>query len=211
MSLPAAAEERWVPGVNGMLLSSKAAYSTDKAAFQCACGEQKHCVLVGVQQVMRAGSAAFACRVCEGKGSAHERVLYECLAKEPLIGCFAVEAHATISKQQLLIRDSSALRPNLHRWDVVTLVPPNLLIEVHGEQHTSKHDTRSRSRDSSLSARVEKDEKLAAAARADGFSVLWLYVDRGASECHRAHQWAKQLRAAAAHVHAGHPPRLFVG
>lgn len=209
--MPAEAEERWLPGVNGMLLSSKAAYSTDKAAFQCACGEQKHCVLVGVQQVMRAGGAAFACRVCSGKGSAHERVLYECLAKEPLIGCFAVEAHATISNQQLLMRDGSVLQPSLHRWDAVTLVPPNLLIEVHGEQHTSKLDMRSHNRDSSLCARAEKDHKLAAAARTDGFSVLWLHVDGGASERARAQQWAEQLRAAAVHVHAGHPPRLFVG
>ena len=193
-----------------MVLESKAAYSTDKAAFQCDCGSRKHCVFVGVQQAVRAGGRAFACRMCAGQGSSHEHVLYECLDNEPLIERFAAEAHATSSHQQLSISDGSTLHLNRHKWDALTLVPPNLLVEVHGEQHTSKHDTRAHNRDSSLCARAEKDHKLAAAALAGGFSVLWLHPHSDEHERVRRKRWADQLRAAAAHVHAGGCPLLFV-
>lgn len=190
-----------------MLLESRAAYSTDKAAFQCACGNKKHCRFLGVQRVSRDGSAAFRCRVCSGQGSNHEKLLYELLDNEHLVQQYAVETHGIAQPQQLHVADGSTLNLHLHRWDGMTLTPPSLLIEVHGEQHSSKVDTRANNHDETVAIRSDKDHKLAQAAMGAGFSVLWLHVG---NEQGRPGRWASTLREAVRHVTAQGHPVLFI-
>lgn len=192
-----------------MLLESKAAYSRDQAAFRCVCACGKHCRYIQVARAARAGSAAFRCRVCAGKGSSHEQLAYACLDAEALIEHYAVETYSLTSRERVTLCDGTALCIGDHRWDAMTLSPPNLLIEVHGEQHSTKLDTRARNPQASLAAKRDADSKLAAAAAAAGFSILWLHADAGMSEAALRARWAAKLQEAAAHVRGGGAPALF--
>jgi hypothetical protein len=185
-----------------------AAFSTSKAAFRCSCERAKHARFLGVQCAARS-SDAFNCRVCAGKGSRPERLLYSLLDNEHLIELYAVETHSVSSTAPLVLADGTTLRVSDHRWDAMTLLPPNLLIEVQGQQHTSKLDTRPRSPDASLANRLQRDEALVAAARAAGFSVLWLHTREGESESTCIARWAGRLQQAVRHVAARGPPLLF--
>lgn len=191
-----------------MTPESMAAFSTDKAVFRCSCEQAKHARFVGVQCAARS-SGAFGCRVCAGKGSQPERLLYNLLDTEHAIELYAVEAHSISRAAPLALADGTTLDVHDHRWDAMTLLPPNLLIEVQGQQHTSKLDTRPRSPDASLSNRLLRDAALAAAAHAAGFTVLWLHAREGESEPTRAARWAAMLRQAVRHVAARGPPLLF--
>lgn len=86
------------------------------------------------------------------------------------------------------------------------LQPPNLLIEVQGEQHTSKADCRQHNQGDTVGTRQHKDHVLADAAIAAGFSVLWLYPG---DECGRHSRWAAALQMALEHVTANQAPKLL--
>lgn len=192
-----------------MLLDSKAAYSRDQAAFKSLCGVAKHSRCMQVAHLERAGAAALKCRVCAREGSGHEQLAYACLDSETLIEHYAVETYALTGEGRATLPDGKTCRFRDHRWDALTLSPSSLLVEVHGEQHTSKLDTRARSRDSSLLARHEQDRLLAEAARAAGFSVLWLHADASVPEAQLRARWAARLKQAVVHVRAGGAPALF--
>lgn len=192
-----------------MLLDSKAAYSRDQTAFKSMCGVAKHSRCLQVARVARKGAAALQCRVCARKGSGHEQVAYACLDAEPLIKHYAVETYALAGEQFVTRSDGTTCRVRDHRWDALTLSPPGLLIEVHGEQHTSKLDARARNGHSDMRTRQELDRLLGEAARAAGFSVLWLYADASLSQVQLRARWAEKLRQAAAHAQAGGAPALF--
>lgn len=152
----------------------------------------------------------FGCHVCEGKGSSFEQLSYSVLNEEPLVKLFAVESAAISKKIKLAIADSpDNINLNRHRWDVVTLDPPSLLIEVQGEGHTCREDGRCNNGGDTLAIRQAKDEALAAAAIAEGFSVLWLFPrDRQNMQVTKA-LWATGLKQALSHVMANNPPQLF--
>lgn len=88
----------------------------------------------------------------------------------------------------------------------MTLDPPGLLVEVQGEGHTHKADCREHNQDNTLAVRSEKDEALAHAAMALGWSVLWLYPR---AEYGRSARWTAALEEAVAHVAAQKPPKTF--
>lgn len=152
-------------------------------------------------------SEAFDCYICSGKGSAHEQLFYEIADEEPLLQLHAVESAVIHTKRLLSIPGSnSKLHLNRHRWDMVTLRPSGLLVEVQGEGHTDKEDTRQHSRGDTLAIRQSKDSRLANAAKRLGWSVLAVYPGdkRG-----RKQRWAAGLRVALEHVAALQKPRLF--
>jgi hypothetical protein len=92
------------------------------------------------------------------------------------------------------------------RYDIVSLDPAGLVIEVMGEQHTDKEMTYSNSNESRGVDSAELDKiKQQAAARA-GYSTLWLM----AGDQHgRNTRWRKALATALQHVTAGGPPNHF--
>uniref|UniRef100_A0A383V568 Uncharacterized protein n=1 Tax=Tetradesmus obliquus TaxID=3088 RepID=A0A383V568_TETOB len=114
-------------------------------------------------------------------------------------------------KIQLQIPNSKqGLWLNMHRWDAVLLQPDSLLMEVQGEQHIDKEDGRRNNRGDTQADRQAKDQALADAALADGFSVLWLHP--GAADDvrgGRARRWAAAVQVALEHVAAKQRPKLF--
>ena len=98
---------------------------------------------------------------------------------------------------------------NRHRWDALLLEPHSLLIEVQGEQHIDTEDGRRNNSGDTLAIRQAKDEALAAAAPAFGFSVLWLHPGDSNDVRGRAARWSAGLQEALQHVIAGKPPQLF--
>lgn len=200
---------RFDRAASSIQLEETTAYSKDKAAFKCSCGSEKHYRFVGVEVVSRS-SSAFACRVCDGKGSEHEQLMYRLLDSEPLVQQYAVEACSlTGTAQQVSGGEGEAVCSSRHRWDVMLLQPPGLLIEVQGEGHESKEDTRPHNEGITIAARQRRDAALAAAARASGYSVLWASAGAPGQQRGRSSRWRAGLRAALLHVKARKAPVLF--
>lgn len=192
-----------------MLLESHAAYSSSKQCFTCRCKNSKHVRLLALQTVSR-GDACFKCHVCSKKGSKYEKQLYALLNSNAAVTAYAVEAVAMGRKIQLQIPNSKqGLWLNRHRWDAVLLQPDSLLIEVQGEQHIDKEDGKRNNRGDTLADRQAKDQALADAALADGFSVLWLPPGAADDVQGRATRWAAALQVALEHVAAKQRPKLF--
>lgn len=195
--------------MNHLLLESQAAYSSNKHCFTCRCSNRKHVRLLALQTVSR-GDACFRCHVCRGKGSKYEKQLYAVLNQEGAVATYAVEAAAMGRKLQLEVAGSSSgLWLNMHRWDAVLIEPHSLLIEVQGGQHIDKEDGRRNNRGDTLADRQAKDQALADAALADGFSVLWLHPGAANDVQGRNVRWSAAVREAVQHVADKKRPHLF--
>jgi hypothetical protein len=143
--------------------------------------------------------------VCAGTGSSHERLAYDILDKLDCIQHYAVEAYAVIGCHQHAGKEVNVSK---HAWDVLLAPPYKILLEVQGEQHVSKLDTRSNSCDDSLRDRACRDHVLASAARHAGFSVVWLTLGRDKGQQHR---WKQVLLKAMQDADANRPPQLYIG
>lgn len=189
---------------------SKTAYSRDKVFLWSKCGLAKHCRYVALDTASRS-QQALDCHVCKGGRSQYEGVLYGLLNSEPLIELYAVETFSLVSSGQIKLPTGREFTCGRKPWDAMTVSPPNLLIEVQGEQHAHKHDTRANNRDHHLGERRHLDAAMAEAAVAAGFTVLWLCVEEGADVATgHATKWAVALRQAVKHVIAGHNPKLLI-
>jgi hypothetical protein len=148
--------------------------------------------------------------VCSSKGSKYEKQMYALLDDEAAVVTYAVEAVAMGRKVQLQVAGSTqGLWLNKHRWDAVLLQPHSLLIEVQGEQHINKEDSRCNNMADILADRQAKDQALTDAALADGFSVLWLHPGAADDVQGRATRWAAAVQEAVQHVAAEKGPKLF--
>lgn len=142
--------------------------------------------------------------MCSCKGSQHERIAYAILDQLPCIKHYAVEVYADRDVRELVARHHPISK---HAWDVMVAPPYKVLIEVHGEQHTSKLDTRSNSIDSCLSSRATRDHALAAAAVEAGYSVVWLMADTTKGTRRR---WLQEIKKAISDADAGRPAKLYI-
>lgn len=153
---------------------------------------------------MSSSSSALHCKVCSGKGSSYEKEAYAILDEIKCINHFAVEAYAVGGQ---VSHAGQQLHLNKHAWDVLLAPPYKVLIEIQGEQHFSKLDTRTNSHDSSLADRANKDCALAAAAQEAGFTVVWLVA---ADDKARRNRWKQAITRALQNVEAGGPPNLYI-
>jgi hypothetical protein len=162
-------------------------------------------------QRVQVNSAALRCKVCRsvkerpGTASQYERIAYGVLDQLPCIKHYAVEAYAVPGPYKA---GGHMVATNRHAWDIMTAPPLKILIEVHGEQHTHKLDTRINSNDSSLASRADRDHALAAAAQAAGYSVVWLMPkeERG-----RRRRWAQAISQAVHDQLHNCVPKLYIG
>lgn len=120
----------------------------------------------------------------------------------------SVAAEACVAYDQAAVTMSSGATVEVStlRYDIVSLVPAGLVIEVMGEQHTNKEMAHLNSNESRGANSAELDRiKQQAAARA-GYSTVWLM----AGDQHgRTARWRKALSKALLHVTAGGPPAHF--
>lgn len=203
------AQQSWIPQLSHLLHESQPSHSTHKNNYKLKCKGPKHCAQVSVRSA-NYSATALACHVCKGQGSKPERLLYELLDKEECVQLYAVESFSLVQKAQVSLQDGTVICPNLKRWDVTTLQPPGLLVEVQGEGHSSKLVTRRNNTDDTITNRQLKDIGYAEAAQREGWSVLWLWWDEGCTKPHTlAEKWAAELRKAVEHVVAGGKPELF--
>ena len=158
--------------------------------------------MLSCQRVTRS-SKSLGCRVCAGKGSSLEQLAYRILDQHKAIEAYAVEAYAVAGT---LEHEGAQLNVNRHSWDVVTLQPPNLLLEVQGQQHSTKLLTKAKCRDSSLISRSSRDRALAAAAADAGFHVLWLTPGK---ERGRKARWTRAIQVVLQHMQAQDTPKLY--
>lgn len=152
---------------------------------------------------MTRNSRSLSCRVCAGQGSSLEQLAYKILDQSTAVGAFAVEAYAVSGQVQ---HEGQLLQVNRHAWDVVLLQPAGLLIEVQGEQHSSKLMTKRNCQDSSLSSRISRDHALAAAALEAEFCVLWLSPGK---ERNRKARWTRAIKLALQHLQEKKQCKLF--
>lgn len=182
----------------GQLLS----WSTEKLVFQSSCKHKKHKRLLSCQRIKRT-SEALLCRVCRKQGSSLEKLLYLILNQLACIYAFAVEAYAVSGEIQ---HEGETVNLGRHSWDVLTIDPAKLLIEVQGQQHSTKLMTKRNCRDSSLSSRASRDRALAKAAVEAGFYVLWL--DAGEERGRKA-RWTAAIKQVLSDMADKKPPQLY--
>jgi hypothetical protein len=149
--------------------------------------------------------------MCESLGSSsYEEVLYELCVEQSLIKLFAAEAYCLHGRQPLRLGHNDWVHPSRKPWDVVVADPHGLLIEMHGEGHSSKVLTKSNNKDTSISDQQNRDLANAQEAVKQGWSVLWLWVDGWRVEPHsRRAAWKQQLRLAMEHVGGGGEAQHF--
>jgi hypothetical protein len=178
-------------------------YSGTKLVFRCKCGNSKHMAYLAVDTVMR-NAGVVQCRVCRGRGSDYEQEAYSVLDTITEIQAYAVEAHAVTSSTVLADLAESL---GQHPWDVMLLKPGKVLIEVQGEQHTHKDDTRRNNRGATVADQHCRDTQLADAAVAAGFAVVWLVPGDSVG---RSLRWRAAIKLAVADMQAHKAPRLYV-
>lgn len=198
----AAAKSSFLSNLNAAALESNPSHSLTKQWFSSSCGHNKHVRYLSCQRV-QVSNAALNCRVCMGKGSQHECMAYSILNQLQCISKFAVEAYAVTGQ---FMHNGKHVQVSRHAWDVVTAPPLKLLIEVQGEQHTQKHDTRTNNADADLVDRMNRDHALAAAAVDAGFYVVWLVPG---SERGRQQRWRNLIQQAVADQLQNKPPKLY--
>ena len=179
--------------------------------LRCTVGEQpsKHCGFMSVR-VANTSTTALSCHVCDGEGTEPERVLYAVADAEELIELYAVEACSVVKAVCVEVCDTIKVYPSSKRWDLTTVAPNGLLVEMMGQGHSSRLVTKANNTDDSISTRQRRDFAYADAAIQQGWSVLWLWVeddDPGFSRS--AEKWAAQLREALMYVIGKGRPMLF--
>lgn len=129
-------------------------------------------------------------------------MVYVILNQMNAVTAFAVEAYAVAGQIQ---HDGKTVQVNRHSWDVITLEPANLLIEVQGDQHSSKLMTKPNCTDTDLNSRISRDHALAAAAVGAGYHVLWLSPG---NERYRKSRWTRAIKLVLQQIEDHAPPRL---
>lgn len=208
--MPAAAYAAYVPRLNKGKLEVQPSYSSVKKVFKSSCSCRTHMRVMSCQQVTRT-DAALPCRVCKGKGSSYEREAYAALDESTLITAWAAEAYVV---QETVVHEWEEVNASRHSYDIAVLEPGKVLVEVQGEQHSSKLNTQANNADASLADRVGRDAALAAAAKAAGYSVVWLRVEAAHTQTNRRQQWRGTIERAVRYMQVKsnqHKPMEFHG
>ena len=196
-----------------MQQSSMPSCSTHQHSYKLPCevaGQpSKHCAYVAVRTA-NTSSSALSCRVCRGKGSGPEKVLYAVADAEVLVKLYAVEACSMPNMGAVDVGDGIVVHPGRKRWDLAMVTPAGLLVEVMGQGHSSRLVTKANDTDDNMSTRQRRDEAYARAAVDNGWSVLWLWVDDDDPSFSRtSKEWAARLREALLYVIGEGEPTVF--
>jgi len=119
---------------------------------------------------------------------------------------FAAEAYAAYDQPAVKLPSGHMLAVGSLPYDIMSLEPANLVIEVMGKQHDTKLMTYANSNEMRGVSSSHIDEAKKAAAMAAGYSVVWLMAGE---QRDRVSRWLFVLLEALAHVDAGLPPKHF--
>jgi hypothetical protein len=137
-------------------------------------------------------------------------VLYALADAEVLVELYAVEACSLPRMGGVDAGEGVVVYPSRKRWDLATVTPHGLLVEVMGQGHSSNLVTKPNTTDDSMDTRQLKDLAYAKAAVDKGWSVLWLWVEDDDPSFSRSSKvWAAQLKEALMYVIGGGKPMLF--
>jgi hypothetical protein len=202
--LPAQAQSSYDPHLSNKDITQCTAYTTDQFVFTRQGCSRKHRRFLSSDRITRL-DGHMQCKVCSGGGSSFERECYRLLDKMQEVVAFAVQACAMGGKIQY---EGGVVHVGKHKWDVMLLQPGKVLIEVQGEQHSNKVDTRTNNQGRSLADQKQRDMALAQAAINVGYHVVWLHPGamRG-----RTKRWRETIQGAVAGVQAGEPAQLHQG
>lgn len=166
----------------------KATHSTEHCVWKCSCCCPKHVQKKQCSTVART-AATLACQICKADNNAVSRYAREaytmCDGTKEILA-WAVEVHAV---QGTICVEGVGQSLGKKAWDILIVDPPGILIEVQGEQHSSKLNAMPNSTHISLTSVAGFDEKCALAAVGAGYTVVWLLLREGESESHRRHRW----------------------
>lgn len=191
----AEAKAAFINKYNTGQLVEKAIHSTEQCVWKCNCCCPKHVQKKQCSTVARS-APTFPCKVCTAGNKAasrYAREVYSMCDASTAILAWAAEVHAmqgTICVQ--------GLGRNLGKkaWDVLTIDPPGILIEVQGEQHSSKLNTMPNNTHSSWASVAGFDAQCAQAAVRAGYTVVWLQLREGESDTHRRLRWKALIEKA---------------
>lgn len=200
----AAASSSYVSALNDGNIDQYPSHSSKQCWFKSSCRNDKHVRYLSCKRV-QISRQSLHCKVCCGLGSSHEQLAYAVFDQNKKINRYAVEAYALKGDFE---HDGTVVNLNRHAFDIVTAPPLRIIAEVQGEQHITKLNTKANSNDDSLASRACRDDALAAAAVAQGWSVLWLQLgeQRG-----RKRRWTALLSQAVKDAADGKAPRLYSG
>ena len=191
---------------NDRSLEEYTAYSRAKNTYKCSCSNAKHMCYLAHDTAQRPEREEMPCRVCNSVGSELEQLAYSILDSMPQVARYATEACALADAADLLSSCGELQQVSRHKYDVMTVTPAKLLIQVQGQQHYDKPMGYTNSGSHHNTSAAERDELLGVAARSAGFTMCWLVPG---DERNRAHRWRRILQQAVQHVIAGRPPHHF--
>lgn len=144
--------------------------------------------------------------MCSRPPSQLAALAYDLCLSSGLMHSFAAEACVAYNQPAARMSDGRLLQISSLPYDIVSLDPAGLVIEVQGQQHTGKEMSYTNSNESQGISSAELDQIKQQAACRSGYTTLWLLAG---DECSRPGRWRKAIRKALLHVRAGGPVAHF--
>jgi hypothetical protein len=119
---------------------------------------------------------------------------------------FAAEVCIAYSQPAVRMQRGKMLAVGALPYDIVSLDPPNLVIEVMGKQHTNRIMQYAKSNEMRGISSEQIDAAKRKAAHDAGYSTVWLMEGE---KMGRTIRWLAMLYEALEHVNAGLPPKHF--
>jgi len=192
-----------------MVVDYHSSSSRSKIVIKSNCSIPQHKDLLAVDTVNRYSSTqgyTRPCVMCSKPPSELAALAYKLCLCSGVMHSFAAEACVAYDQPAVRLSDGRLLHVGSLPYDIVSLHPAGLVIEVQGEQHTGKDMAYSNSNEIQGISSAELDRIKQQAACRSGYTTLWLMAGE---ECNREARWRKALRRALLHVRAEAPIAHF--
>lgn len=147
------------------------------------------------------------CIMCSKPKSELAKQAYALCLSNSHMQRFAAEACVAHDQPPVEMSNKELLLVAQIPYDIVSLQPPMLVIEVMGSQHSGNVMQHANSHESHGQSSSEVDKLKAESAMKAGYTVLWLMAGEEPS---RDRRWRRALNNAIQHVNAGHSPKHII-
>lgn len=207
--LPASVQLVYLHPDNAMLIDYHNSSSRSKIVIKSNCHIPQHKDLLAVDTVNRYSTSegyTRPCTMCSKPPSELAALAYELCLSSGLMQSFAAEACVAYDQPAVQLSDGRLLQVSSLPYDIVSLDPAGLVIEVQGEQHTGKDMAYTNTNENHGISSAELDQIKQQAACRSGYTTLWLVAG---DQRNRANRWHKAMTKALLHVKAGLPIAHF--